>query len=67
MPPLNFTPCLPTEWNEINITRKFRGATYKITVKRSEKKGVWVDGKEVEGNVLPLATIGSIVECVIAI
>ena len=64
---LQVTPCLPTEWNEINITRKFRGATYKITVKRSEKKGVWVDGKEVEGNVLPLATIGSIVECVIAI
>src|SRR5690554_3449049 len=26
-------PCIPSDWNGFTVTRKFRGATYRITVK----------------------------------
>ena len=54
-------PCLPDDLTEFEVTRKFRGDTFKITVDNSAKaqKGVAkliVDGKEVPFG--PIAPIG---------
>ncbi|OQA13391.1 MAG: N,N'-diacetylchitobiose phosphorylase [Firmicutes bacterium ADurb.Bin356] len=52
-------PCIPKAWKGFEITRKFRGATYNISVKNPKgvSKGVVsvkVDGKDIEGQVLPI-------------
>jgi len=52
-------PCIPKEWKGFKVTRRFRGATYDIEVKNPSHvcKGVkqaTVDGKKVEGNLLPI-------------
>lgn len=63
---LKLDPSIPHEWNGLTATRQYRGATYNITVKNPEHvckgvKSVTVDGKAVEGNVLPVAAAGSTV------
>jgi cellobiose phosphorylase len=55
---LMIDPSIPKEWNGFKAMRKFRGATYNITVKNPDNvsKGVvkmLVDGVEKEGNVVP--------------
>jgi cellobiose phosphorylase len=56
---LRIDPSLPADWGEFKVTRRFRGATYKITV-RKPKGGtgrvarLTVDGRSVEGNLAPL-------------
>ena len=60
------SPCLrriPHEWDGFTISRQFRGATYDVTVKNPNHvcKGVvsvTVDGKAIEGNVLPVFSDG---------
>jgi cellobiose phosphorylase len=52
-------PCIPKEWTGFKVTRVYRGATYVIEVKNEEHvcqgvKQITVDGKLVEGNVLPV-------------
>jgi cellobiose phosphorylase len=52
-------PCIPKEWNGFTITREFRGVKYQIEVQNPNhvSKGVVqlvVDGKLVEGNIIPL-------------
>ena len=49
-------PCIPKEWKGFEVTRKWRGATFKITVKNPDgvEKGVrsiLLDGKEVNGEI----------------
>ena len=56
---LRIDPSIPKAWDGYTITREFRGDIYKITVKNPKhvSTGVaklTVDGKEVEGNILPL-------------
>lgn len=56
-------PCIPASWKGFSVTRKFRGATYEITVKNPKGvcKGVAsmvVDGKEINSNVAPIFTKG---------
>ena len=51
-------PCIPKAWGGFTVTRKCRGAEYRIAVKnpKNASKGVAslvVDGKPVEGNVIP--------------
>jgi cellobiose phosphorylase len=54
---LMVNPCVPKDFGNFKITRKYRGATYNITVKQNgaEKgvKSLVVNGKTVEGNVIP--------------
>ncbi len=69
---LRLDPCLPSDWPEIKITRKFRGATYKITVKNPNGqcrgvKRLTMNGTAVEGNLIPLAAQGETVEVVAVI
>ena len=51
-------PCIPSSWKGFTVTRKFRGATYEITVKNPDGvcKGVreiLLDGQPVAGNIVP--------------
>jgi len=57
---LRVDPCVPTDWKGFTVQRRFRGVTYTISVRnpRGRSKGVkslLVDGRRVEGNVIPLA------------
>ena len=56
-------PCIPADWKEYVVRRKFRGADYTITVKNTGvMKGVKkliVNGKEVEGNLVPMQKKGT--------
>ncbi|MFA9391891.1 MAG: GH36-type glycosyl hydrolase domain-containing protein [Prolixibacteraceae bacterium] len=62
---LKVEPCIPKEWKEYEVSRKFRGATYKIKV--TNPKGVsagvakvTVDGTAQSSNVLPIFNDGKI-------
>ena len=55
---LEIDPCIPGDFKELNITRKFRGCTYNIHVVNPDgkEKGITsmtIDGKPVEGNIIP--------------
>ena len=56
-------PCVPKDWKEFEITRKWRGATFRIRVKnpRGVEKGIkliTLNGTPVVG-VIPLQACGS--------
>ncbi len=62
---LEIDPCIPADWDGFDVSRKFRGATYDISVRnpRHVSKGVEsivVNGEPVEGNVLPIMPEGSV-------
>ena len=55
---LKVDPCIPKDWKGYKVTRSFKGAEYEITIKNPNHvcRGVnsmLVDGKEVEGNIIP--------------
>ncbi len=53
-------PCVPDDWDEFTVTRKYRGTTYKIDIVNRSKKGgpvisLKINGESVDPkNVLPL-------------
>lgn len=60
---LQIDPCVPGDFGDFEVTRVFRGCTYHISVKNPSgvQKGVSklvVDGKELDGDVIPLPTEG---------
>jgi cellobiose phosphorylase len=61
---LQIDPCIPADWKGYTISRKFRGATYQIEVKNSGAmkgvKKIVVNGKEIEGNIIPMQPEGSV-------
>jgi len=62
---LRISPCLPERFDNIRIKRVFRNATYNILFKRSDEKGLFVDGKKIESDIVPAAPANSVVnvEC----
>jgi cellobiose phosphorylase len=51
-------PCIPPAWDGFAVQRWYRGSTYQIAVKNPQHvskgiKNVIVDGKQIDGNVLP--------------
>jgi cellobiose phosphorylase len=55
---LRIAPCIPPGWKRFEVTRVFRGVTYRITVRNPDgvSKGVrqmTVDGKPVRGTQVP--------------
>jgi len=51
-------PCIPKDWDSFTAQRKFRNATYKITVQNPKHvskgvKKILIDNKEVKVNILP--------------
>jgi len=60
---LRVDPCIPKDWDGFKMTRKFRGATYKIEVQNPShvSKGVretWVNGEKMNSNLIPLLEKG---------
>ena len=50
---LNINPCIPSDWKEFSVTRKWRGATYNIKVLNPESvmkgvKTIKLNGEEVD-------------------
>ncbi len=57
---LKIDPCIPSSWDGFKATRKFRGATYEITVRNPQHvnrgvKRLLVDGMQVAGDVVPVS------------
>ena len=53
---LTIDPCLPDSIKALTITRKFRGATYNITISNTKHERVSsliVNGNEITGNTVP--------------
>ncbi len=54
---LSINPCVPEDFGDFTLTRKYRGATYNISVKQNgAQKGIkklTVNGKEISGNIIP--------------
>ena len=51
-------PCIPSNWPEFKVTRKFRGTTYEIQVKNPDGvcsgiKSMHANGELISGNVIP--------------
>jgi cellobiose phosphorylase len=61
---LKIDPCIPNEWDGFEVNRKFRKADYKIIISNPKHlskgiKKIIINGKEVLGNVVPLADKGT--------
>ena len=56
---LRIKPCLPSEWNDVFVSRVYRGATYNITFKRTGSYKLTVDGKEIDGDIAPIFERGT--------
>ena len=64
---LKIAPSIPHEWDGYTASRQFRGATYNITISNPDHvckgiKSVTVDGKAIDGNVIPPAAKGTTVD-----
>ncbi len=54
---LRMDPCIPKKWKKCSIRRPFRGDVYEIEIQNPQGKEhgvkqVWVDGKEIQGNLV---------------
>jgi N,N'-diacetylchitobiose phosphorylase len=61
---LRIDPCIPSEWSDFSVVRKFRGRTYRVVVHNPQHvcRGVVkmvVDGVETLDNLIPIGHIGS--------
>ncbi len=64
---LRLDPCIPSEWKELSIQRIFRGKRINVTIKNDNgvEKGVKklvVNGKEIQGNLIPMGQLNEINE-----
>ncbi len=60
---LEIDPCIPSDWDGFEVTRKWRGAVYKIKVKNPDKiekgvKSISLNGKAITG-LVPIQSSGS--------
>jgi cellobiose phosphorylase len=58
-------PCIPKDWKNYEVTRKFRGADYHIRVENPDGVnrgvvGLKVNGVSLEGNLVPMQPEGSV-------
>ena len=57
-------PCVPASLRRFTVSRRYRGAVYEVTVENPDgaEKGVrsvTMDGRPIEGNVLPVQPEGA--------
>lgn len=50
---LMIKPCVPENWKEFKVTRKFRGCRYIIKFIKTGYFSISVDGKSITGNIIP--------------
>jgi cellobiose phosphorylase len=60
---LRIDPCLPSGWDGYSAVRRYRGATYRITIRKpvgvtGRIRSLLVDGREVDGTVIVPAPEG---------
>jgi len=65
-------PAIPTSWDTYQVTRKFRGDEYKITINNPKHVSTGVeklvlDGKEVASNVIPYVGDGKVHEVTVTL
>ncbi len=51
-------PCIPDDWHNYDIYYNREECKYSIQVKRGEEKGIWLDGRKVENNIVPFLKEG---------
>ena len=56
-------PCIPSDWSECTMVRKFRNDTYNITLLNPDKRqngvtSISVDGEVIEGSYIKLKNDG---------
>jgi cellobiose phosphorylase len=56
---LRIDPCVPADWGDFTVARRFRGASYRITVRKAagtvgRVTRLLVDGASVDGSLAPL-------------
>ena len=67
---LRVEPVVPRTWQGFRATRRFRGTTYEIEARRAGRQGtstaastgsvgLVVDGRPIEGTVIPLPPVGT--------
>ena len=59
---LKIDPCMPSDWKEIKISRKFRKKDFTIVIRNKDGrqkgvKNITVNGEEIEGNLIPFETM----------
>jgi cellobiose phosphorylase len=67
---LRIAPVIPERWQGFDAVRKYRGVTYRITVKRQgagNSVALTVDGKPISGNVVPPPAAGTSEVAVVAV
>ena len=47
-------PCIPSCWNEVQVFKIYQNTKYNIKLIRSNKNEITLDGKVIEGNVVPV-------------
>lgn len=57
---LRIAPNLPSEWDECEVSRSFRGCVYNIKIKRTGENKIFADGKEINNNILPAYNDGQV-------
>jgi cellobiose phosphorylase len=58
---LQIAPVIPADWSEFTAARIYRGVTYRISVERAgagNTVSLSVDGRPIEGNIVPLPAPG---------
>jgi len=58
---LEIAPVLPADWQSVDVTRIFRGVTYRISIRRAglgARVSLRVDGTPVEANIVPPPAAG---------
>ena len=50
---LRIEPAFPSDWEHAELKRRFRGADYVIHYRRTGEKSITVDGRQIEGTLLP--------------
>ncbi len=64
-------PCIPSEWREFNVTRKWRGATYNIIVKNTDSVMKGIRSALLNGHPvvppIPIQRFGSVNEIIITL
>jgi len=64
---LRLDPCLPPGWTRARMTRPFRGGACEIEITRDGRPGVEVDGKAIEGNLVPAPERGRTVRLTVRV
>jgi cellobiose phosphorylase len=67
---LRIEPCLPSEMTSVAVTRRCRGAEYRVSIANRGAGGVprlTVNGSPVEGSVVPYASSGTVIEITVEI